>query len=365
MERRGFRLTYGNAKLVGLALILMISGSFVVILGPRPHFYSPPEPIPQTHSINFNVTSEEPEWNYTIRRSDFFGNLDQIGITDMDTNGTPVGIVIQNLNNVTLLALSGVSRIADSSLVVQGSDYYDFKIIVTREMGDANGSLVILMWLILPPPAIDPIMLITPFLITLIFSMIIFWMIARTKTSRRSIRPFGVAILVLVSLALVSPYIIGSLGGFFTPRDLTEQVFFERRTLVLNTSHPGSLFPFGNEVPNNTESFRIHSFEDDNRKYHFELIGANDEVVLSATHENSSIAWEILGDFVNQEYSLSLDRVDVDVDVSISIEISVTTAKLPVDPLPSIILAVMGFTALILAIVTSFFVQTPEKVLQN
>ncbi|MHA1925219.1 MAG: hypothetical protein ACXABV_03885 [Candidatus Thorarchaeota archaeon] len=364
MERKGFRLAYGNAKLVGLALILMISGSFVVILGPRPHFYSPPEPIRQTHSINYNVTSEEPEWNYTIRRSDFFGNLDQIGITDMDTNGTPVGIVIQNLNNVTLLALSGVSRIADSSLVVQGSDYYDFKIIVTRESGNANGSLVILIWLIPPPPAIDPIMLITPFLITLIFSMIIFWMIAKTKTSRRSIRPFGVAILVLLSLALVSPYIIGSLGGFFTPRDLTEHVFFERRTLVLNASHPDSLFPFGSEVQDDAESFRIHSFEDDER-YHFELAGVDDEVVLSATHENSSITWEILGNIVSQEHSLNLIRADSDVDVSISIEISATIIIPPVNPLPSIILAIMGFGTLILAIALGFSVRTRDDIGQN
>jgi hypothetical protein len=243
---------------------------------------------------------------------------------------------------------------------VPGSE--DFKIIVSRENGDANGSLVILIWEILPPPAIDPIILVLfpPFLIPSIFSMIIFWKIATTKTSRRSIRPFWVAILVIVGLALVSPYITGSLGGFFTPTDVIEQVLFERRTLVLDGSQPSGLVPFGNEVPNDTESFRIHSFVDDDRRYHFELVGANDELVLSATHENSSIAWEILGNSVSQDHALILVRVDIDADVSFTIEASATAIKSPVNPLPSTFLALTGVGSLILAIVLSFSVRVRE-----
>jgi hypothetical protein len=292
------------------------------------------------------------------------GMVTRIGITDMETNGTPVGLSIQNRNNVTVFAISSVSLISNGALVVQASE--DFRIIVTRELGNANGSFVILIWDIMPPPPIDPVIIgvsYTSFI--LLFAVFVFWKISTTKTSRQSIRPAWVAVLILIGLVLMTPYISGFLGGFFTPTDVTEQVYSDSSTLVLNATNPKGFVVFGNEVPNNIESFRIHSFDDDNKKYSFELLSTDDEVVLSATHENSSIEWEILGGSVSQEHTMSLERADSDVEVSLSIEASATTVRIPVDPLPDLILAAMGFIALILAIVTSLAVQTVEKVGQN
>ncbi|MFW9966019.1 MAG: hypothetical protein ACFFEA_02615 [Candidatus Thorarchaeota archaeon] len=358
------RLKHGNIKLVGLALILMLSGSLIIVLSPRPRYYAPREQPPHTHSVSFNVSLDDSEWNYPIEPLTY-GIPNRIGITDMKTNGTPVGLAIQNGSNVTVFAISSVSLIANSSLVVQASE--DFKIIVSREIGSANGSLVILIWEIVPPPAFDPIVISfsTTIFFLLVLSMMIVWKIVTMKTAHQSIRPLWVAALVVVGLVFLFPYITGSLGGFFTPTDVTEQVYADRRTLELNSTSPNGFVAFGNEVPNNAESFRIHSFDDDNMKYHFELLGANGEIFLSATHENSSIAWEIFGEFANRERSLSLDRVDRDVEVGFSIEASATTARIPVDSLLRSMLAIMGFTALILAIATSFFVQTHEKVGQN
>ncbi len=363
--RIDLRMKHGNIKLVGMALLLMLLGSFVIVLGPRPYYYAPREPMRHAHSVPFNVSLIDSEWNYSIKALSYFFTLPRIGITEMETNGTPLGLAIQNGNNVTVFAVSGVSRIANSSLVVPASD--DCKIIVTREFGDANGSLVILLWEMPPPPPIDPLIIsfVPTFIFLIVPAMIVFWKIVKVKTARQSIRPFWVAVLVVVGLALVSPYITGSWGGFFTPAYVTEQFPLDSRTLVLNATYPNGFVPFGNEVPSNTESFRIRSFEDDNKKYYFELHGANDEVILSATHVNSSIAWEIRGDFVSPGYSLNFERVDVDVDVSLSIEIGTRTTRIPVEPLPSTILAIMGLAALILAIATGFSVQTREKVRQN
>jgi hypothetical protein len=365
VERARLRLKRGNIKLVGMALILMLLGSIVIVLSPRPRYYAPREQPPHSHSVSFNVSLDNSERNYPIDPITY-GIPTQIGITDMKTNGPPVGLAIQDRNNATVFAISNVSQIMNSSLVVQASE--DFKIIVTRETGNANGSLVILIWERAPPPPdFDPIVMGFYYctFALLVFSMIVIWKIVTMKTTRQSIRPAWVAVLVLVGLVLITPYISGSLGGFFTPIDVTEQVYSDRRTLVLNDTNPNRFVPFGNEVPNNAESFRIHSFEDDNKMYHFELLGVNGEVVLSATHENSSIAWEILGESVSQEHSLSLDRVDSEVEVSLSIEASATTVRIPVDALPNLILVVMGFTALILAMVTSLSVHTREKVGQN
>ncbi|MHA2118049.1 MAG: hypothetical protein ACW98J_03940 [Candidatus Thorarchaeota archaeon] len=362
MERTRLRLKRGNIKLVGMALILMLLGSIVIVLSPHPRYYAPREQPPHSHSVSFNVSIDNSERNYPIEPLTYFGMPTRIGITGMKTNGTPIGLAIQDGSNATVFEISSVSQIVNSSLVVQVSE--DFKIVVTREPGNATGSLVLLIWERMPPPPdFDPIVIgfvYTNFML-LVFAVIVLWKIVTMKTTRQSIRPAWVAVLVLFGLILVTPYISGSLGGFFTPTEVTEQVYSDRRTLVLNGTNPNSLVPFGNEVPNIVESFRIHSFEDDNKKYHFELLGVNGEVVLSATHENSSIAWEILGEYVSQEHSLSLDRVDNDVEVSLSIEASATTVVTPVEALPSSILAVMGFIALILAIVTSLSVQTQEK----
>ncbi len=366
MERVRLRLKPGNIKLVGMALILMLFGSLVIVLSPHPRYYAPREQPPHPHSVSFNVSLDNSVRNYPIEPLTYFGMPTRIGITDMKTNGTPIGFAIQDGSNATVFEISSVNQIVNSSLVVQVSE--DFKIVVTRETGNANGSLVILIWERMPPPPdFDPIVIgfvYTNFLL-LVFAVIVLWKIVTMKTTRQSIRPAWVAVLVLFGLVLVTPYISGSLGGFFTPTEVTEQVYSDRKTLVLNGTNPNSLVPFGNQVPNNAESFRIHSFEDANKKYHFELVGASGEVFLSATHQNSTIEWEILGEYVSQEHSLILERVDIDIDVSLSIEASVMMTRIPVDVLPSLILGVMGFIALILAIVTGFSVQTREKVGQN
>ncbi|MFW9846215.1 MAG: hypothetical protein ACFFD6_05685 [Candidatus Thorarchaeota archaeon] len=359
------RLKRGNIELIGMALVLMLLGSFMMVVGPRPHYYVPREQQPRTHSVSFNVSLDDPERFYPLEPLAYTGFIGRVGITDLETNGTSIRLSIQNSDNVTVFAISSVSLIFNSSLVVQASE--DFRIIATRETGDANGSFVILIWDVMPPPPIDPVVIgvtvsIFPFLG---FAVFIFWKIATMKTSRRSIRPAWVAVSVLIGLILVVPYVTGSLGGFFTPTSVKEQVYSDTRTLVLNNSNPSRLVPFGNEMPNNAESFRFHSFEDDNKRYHFELLGAAGEVVLSATHENSSIAWEIIGESVIQDHSLRIDKADSDVEVTLSIESSATTVRIPVDPLPDLILAVIGVIVLILAIVTSMAVQTVEKVKQN
>jgi hypothetical protein len=365
VERQRLRLKRGNIKLVGMALVLMLIGSFLIVLSPRPHYSVPREQTPRTHPVSFNVSLDDSERLYPIEQLTYPGMISQIGITDMETNGTSVGLSVQNGNNVTIFAISSVSLISNSSLIVQASG--DSRIVVTRETGNANGSFVILIWEIMPPPPIDPVVIgvyINTFPL-LAFAAYVFWKIVTMKTARKSIRPAWVVVLVLIGLALVTPYIFGSLGGFFTPTAVTEQVYSDTRTLVLNDSNPNRLLSFGSEIPNNVESFRIHSFEDDNDRYHFELLGAAGEVVLSATHENSSVAWEIIGESVIQDHSLRLERADSDVEVSLSIEASATTVRIPVDPLPDSILAVIGFTALILAIVTSLVVQTVEKARQD
>ena len=365
MENTRYSLKPGNIRLVGLAVSLMLLGSLVILIIPHPRYYAPREQRPHTHSVSFNVSLDDSEWNFPIEPLTYFNQPTRIGITDMETNGTPVGLAIQDGSNETVFVISSVIQIANGSLAVEASE--NFKIIVTRETGDANGSLSILIWEIMPPPAIDPIIVsysILPFAIALL-SLIILRKIAKIETARQSIRPGWVAVLVVIGLVLVFPYISGAMGGFFTPTDVTEKVHFDRRTLVLNGTSPNGFVLFGNEAPNNTESFRIHSFDDDNKRYHFELIGAHDEVVLSATHENSSVAWEVLGDFESREQSLRLIRVDIDVDVSLSIEVSTTTVIVPIDPLPNSILAVGGLIALILAIVASLSVQTRERIGQN
>ncbi|MFW9888818.1 MAG: hypothetical protein ACFFER_11570 [Candidatus Thorarchaeota archaeon] len=356
----------GNVKLVGMALILMLLGSFFIVISPRPHYYVPPEQSLHTHYVSFNVSLDESERFYPIEALAYGSLVTRIGITDMETNGTSVGLSIQNRNNVTVFAISSVSLISNSSLVVQASA--NSRVIVTRETGNANGSFVILIWYIVFPPIFDPVVPVLLYInifILLGFTAYVFWKVVTMKTARKSIRPAWVAVLVLVGLVLVTPFISGFLGGFFTPTEMTEQVYSDTRTLVLNGPNPNSHLLFGNEISNNTESFRIHSFEDDDKRYHFELLGVAGEVVLSATHENSSISWEIIGGPVIQDHSLSLDRVDSDVEASLTIEASATIVRVPVDPLPDSILAIIGFIALILAVVTSLAVQTVEKVGQN
>ncbi len=368
VKKARLRLKRGNIELVGLALFLMLSSSLVIVLSPRPRYYAPREPLPRAHSVSFNVSIDDFERYYPIEPLAYVSMVTRIGITDMETNGTSIGLSIQNRNNVTVFAISSASLITNSSLVVQASE--DFRIIVTRENGNANGSFVILIWDIMPPPPIDPVIISFAYTIffLLVFALFVSWKIVTMKTVRQSIRPAWVAVLVLIGLILITPYISGSLGGFFTPTSVTEQVYSDSRTLVLNGTNPNSLVSFGNEIPNIAESFRIHTFEDDNKKYHFELLGAYGEVVLSATHENSSIAWEIIGESVSQEHSLNLDRVDTDVDVGLSIEASATIVRIPVDALSSSILVVIGFIALILAVVTGLSVQTVQtrkKIGQN
>lgn len=357
---------YGNMKLVGMALILMLLGAFLIVISPRPQYYNPPREILHTHPVSFNVSLDDSKRYYPIEPLAYAGMVNRVGITNMETNGTSVGLSIQNRDNVSVFAISSVNLISNGSLVVQASG--NSRVIVTRETGDANGSFVLMIWEIVFLPTIDPIspmviyVNIFPFLCLAAFLL---WKIVTMKTARKSIRSAWVAVLVLIGLILVVPYVSGSLGGFFTPRAVTEQVYYDTRTLVLNDSNPSRLMHFGNEMPNNAESFRVHSFEDDNRRYHFELLGAADEVVLSATHENSSTAWEILGNSVNPDLSLRLGRMDSDVDVTLSIEASATAVRVPVDPLPAFILAAIGFIAFILALLTSMAVQPVEKVRQN
>jgi hypothetical protein len=366
VERARLRFRPGNIRLIGMALILMLLGSFFIVTSPRRHFYVPREQRPHNHSISFNVSLSNFERIYPIEPLTHFGIPTRIGITNVKTNETTVGLAIQNGNNVSVFTISSVSKITNCSLVVEVLE--DFKIIVTRETGDANGSFVIMVWEIMPPPPeFDPIVIGfyygTFFLLG--FAAFVFWKIVTMKTSQRSIRPIWVVIWVVFGLIMVVPYVNGSLGGYFTPTEMTEQVYSDTRTLALDEANPNSLYTFGIEAPNTAESFRIHSFEDDNKRYHFELLGANGEALLSATHENSSRAWEIIGGSVIQEHILKLDRVDSDAEVSLSIEASGTTVIIPVDPLPDLILAVIGFVAFTLAIVTSLVVETVEKVRQN
>jgi hypothetical protein len=356
------KLRYGNVKLILLSLILMAAGWCALMLAPTPSYSSPPGEFVHALPFDYNVSSDSPEWNYTLQRSDYSAFPTRIGITNVETNGASVRIYIQRQDNVTVLSVSDVNRISNGSIVIPGAE--GLRITIAREDGDSNGSLVIQIMEIIPPPDFDSFSIRVSYTWTIVILLAIAiaasWKIVSIRTSRKSIRPGWIALLVLVSIALVYPYSAGTMSGFFTPRPQTETVRAGSSILSLNESHPSSVIDIGVDGQESNHTFRVHSIDDANMRYHIELKGANDEVVLILDHENSSIPWEILGASDGQDYTLVLERLNIDVDVSLTFEVTRIVIKPSVDPEPGTIMAWAGVGTLFLAISGSLFVETRE-----
>jgi hypothetical protein len=344
----------------------MATGWSALMLAPTPSYSSPPGDFVHALPFNYNVSSDSPEWNYTLQRSDYSTFPTRIGITNVETSGASVRIYIQRQDNVTVLSVSEVNRISNGSIVIPGAE--GLRITIAREDGDSNGSLVIEIMEIIPLPDFDASSIrisYTGFIIILLaIAIAAFWKIVSIRTSGKSIRPYWIALLVLSSIALVYPYSAGATRGFFTPRPQTETVHSGSNALSLNESHPRSLIDVGVDGQEFNHKFRVHSFDDANMRYHIELRGANDEAVLMLDHENSSTPWEILGNSDGQDYTLVLERMNVDVEVSLSFEVTRIVRKPSVDPEPGMIMAWAGVGTLFLAISGSLFVQTREDTSQ-
>ncbi|MGD9381362.1 MAG: hypothetical protein PVI03_02860, partial [Candidatus Thorarchaeota archaeon] len=144
-----------KGKVIGFALLILFGGNAAVALVGYPYYSFTVREYTHFNPYTFVVTSDEQNWNETSDR-DF---VERIGITDLETNSTPVNVFIVDSDEEVVLSLSNVTKIKNVTVTCHLRG--DSTIIVERTDGDAEVTLTIVMVVLPPPPptvsAISPV----------------------------------------------------------------------------------------------------------------------------------------------------------------------------------------------------------------
>jgi hypothetical protein len=107
-----------KGKVIGFSFLILFGGTAAVALLGYPYYSYSSREITYIYPYSFIVTSEEPEWNETPDRH----YTSRIGITELETNGTPVNVFIANPDDEIELFLSNVTKISNVALTSYVSD---------------------------------------------------------------------------------------------------------------------------------------------------------------------------------------------------------------------------------------------------
>ncbi len=350
-----------NGKVIGFSLMIFFGGTAAVALLGYPYYTYSYREYSYFNPYTFVITSDEPSWNETSDRT----FTSQIGITDLETNGTAVDVLIIASNDEIVLCLSNVTKISNVTVTcyIAGQS----TVIVERTDGDAEVALTVVVIEVIPPP---PTAIASPFPNILFWSLVAiigFVMLILVKGESRWVGLWGrrlhflIVFLVLLNIILTAPYIAGSLDGSFVPIEQTETINSGSQTFVLDSGSPTDYLEIGRGIESVNYSIRSGLQINPEMIYRMVIQDSHGSSLLEASFVNST-NWLIEGTTTGGAYhTLLLERIDRDVEIELSYLETQTVIRPDVDPTLSTLQAFAGGAVLFLALLLGLIMEPEGK----
>lgn len=355
-------------------MMILIGGTMTVALLGYPYYsYSFSEQI-ESYPFSFTVTSEVPQWNRTADR--YF--ISRIGITDLESNSTPVNLMLLESDGQVALFLANVTKISD--IVVTSYISRESSVIVERIDGDAEVNITILEYLEIPPPPVDiispmPAIIFWFFFASAGFLMLVFMKVHRNKARqttsrwqnfRRSIHPAWIGFLVLLSIILMAAYITGSLDGSFAPVERDESFDSGSQLFTLDSMTPTYNLEIGEGIEETSYRFIISAHYYPEKRYQMTFQDSLGGVLLEATHINSTAGYRIEGNTTTgANYTLMLERSGSNVEIGFSYDLIRTIIRPDIDPTMSTYGVIAGVGILLMSIILGLIIEVNDEPTQN
>ena len=355
-------------------MMILIGGTATVALLGYPYYSYSYRESTESYPFSFTVTSEVPQWNMTTGRS----FLTRIGITDLETNSTPVNLLLLKSDGQVALFLANVTRI--SNIVVTSYITGESSVIVERVENNAEVNLTVLEVLEIPPPptaiiSTMPAVLFGFAIAVAGFLMLVFMRVHRKKTQQpasswqsfcRRIHPSWIGLLVILSIILMAPYITGSLDGSFVPVEREESFASGSQSFTLNEASPTDNLEIGAGIQDPSYRFTISPHDNPDMRYQMVIQDSLGHILLNATFINETAEWQIeASTTAGTNYTLMLERSGSNVEIGFNYELIGTVIKPDIDPTISMNEAIAGIGILLTSMILGLIIEVDNESMQS
>ncbi|MFW9910376.1 MAG: hypothetical protein ACFFEF_17610 [Candidatus Thorarchaeota archaeon] len=350
-----------RAKVLGCLLIVFVGGISAVTFIGLPYYPNAYRTQTDTYPHSFILSNDTPKWNETPEG--FFA--EEIGLVYLQTNNTPVNILFLTQSMEAVLSLYNVTKITD--IIISTNITEETSIIVERVVGDVEVELTILVLSVIPPPptAIQagPAAAIL-FCLFFVFIGILLLFLVKAESHwillKGNRQPALISFLLIVSILLMTPSIVGTLNGSFALREQIETVGSESKVFVLNSSNPSDFVEIGGEADYDNYTIQKGPQNNGEMAYRIMIQDSQGSILVDATFVNSSL-WMIEGIAANDtSYFLYIQRAGSDEEVELMFSNTKVMMKPNLDPTVSNILAILGSALFALALVLGFNTKTKD-----
>jgi hypothetical protein len=358
-----------NIKVITYSLIFLVGGTFTIAaisIMDYPFYFSYLE-YTEEYPFTLSVAIDTPQWNHTLDH--YF--IKRIGITSLETNDTEVDVLFLDSDSEVLMQLSNVTAINEVAVSIAVSG--ESTIVIERVDSDASVNLIVMLLLELPPPPVPPSAPWPGIFFSLFIALVGFLLLISVRirhtdeaASRwgnlRRIQPYWIALLILLSLVLMAPYISGAVDRSFIPREQTELLDSGSQTFIINSVNPSEY----QEISAGSMEDSSYNFS---AAYHL-VSGMNYGVSIQSglgsdlfrAVVNSSIPWLIEGGMTSgANLTLNIERAAYDAELGLYFDVTRTFVGPNVDPAMSTVLAIVGLGVLFIALFLGGFIESEEE----
>ena len=327
--------------------LLVISSYFIV---PGYYYFGPPQKL--TEDFSFTLSEVSPSYVYNVPGADF-------GVSSLQTNNTPVSIVIWHQDQVIFIAID-IQEISDYDIEIPVSSPYVWQVEVVRQGADASVNLTTYNWAIAVAYEMP-----APFMFSLVTGLVIacyaLYLMFNSYRDFTSAKYRGAKILALIVLLLIGtllcyPLANGLLSDDFTPITSYTSLPDIPYQFTLNETHPTSslnlslLYPEGES----SVSMKVHSMTFSEYPVQLSVITNGDIFNLILEESSDTSWWLIIPVEINSTSMVIFERVDTDLDIVFSVEPRYRTLSSRKDITIPAILGYLGLSTIIGALFIAF-----------
>jgi len=305
-------------KITIQALLLLFGLLLISIFFIMPGYqYWGSHKLPHDHS--FILSEESPSYVY----NNIYG--EDFGISSLQTNDTPVSIVIRHQDQVVFNA-TNIQEISDYAIELQVTSPYEWQLEVVRQDADVSIDLTTYqrataVAYVMPASYLSFAIAGIGIALYTLYLMFNSYR-GNTSDTKKGVKFLAIVVLLILGTLFCYPLADGTLAGDFTPRSTYASNPDETYHFSLNGTHPASLLNLSLLYPGGelSVSFNIHSMTSND--YPLKLSVITDTTYnLTLEEESNNNDWWISIPFDENSTSVvSFERIDTDLDVEFRVE---------------------------------------------
>ena len=331
--------------------LLLLCGVLVLsfyFLMPSFHYSGTPAMLTNDHS--FTLSEDSPTYTYNI-------SAPMIGISFLQTNDTPVNIVVRD-QNLVIFNTTNIKALSDYYIEIPRAELENnWWLEIVRQDADAFVIVTTHYWIINVPtvmPAPLPIWVIPVGSGLVIYAIYLMFNthLGITSDKKKGAKLLAVVLLLLIGSLFCYPLAEGTLDGDFTPVNTLTSLPDETYQFALNGTHPTSslnlslLYPEGES----SVSFNIHSMTSSDYPVQLSVITDNTYNLTLEEASNTGDWWITVPTDSNSTSIVRFERIDTDLDIEIKVETEYRILVPREDITIPAVLGILGVSAIIIGI---------------